>query len=163
MFARVDGIILNPSGDARDKFVIYDIEEAHRYTMRLGLGAEIGQLGGTTTNLSAPAGGTGFSPRFLMNVSRINFFGLNHTVTFDGRISTLEQRAALTYSIPDFLQSRNRTLSFSGLYDKASDVRTFSSKREEASIQLSQKLSKPTTVLFPLCLPASEHCRCGDS
>jgi outer membrane protein insertion porin family len=147
VFARVESAILDADGDARDKFVLYDVEEAHRYTMRVGVGAEIAQLGAATTNLSAPAGGTGFSPRFLINLSRIDFLGLGHTINFDGRLSTLEQRAAINYTVPNFLQSK-RTLTFSTLYDKASDVRTFSSKREEASIQLSQKLSKPTTVLF---------------
>src|ERR1700722_10654277 len=148
VFARVESAILDADGDARDKYVLYDVEEAHRYTMRLGVGAEIAQLGAATTNLSAPAGGTGFSPRFLINLSRIDFLGLDHTINFDGRLSTLEQRAAINYTVPNLFQSKKRTLTFGGLYDKASDVRTFSSKREEVSIQLSQKLSKPTTVLF---------------
>ena len=148
VFARVDSAILDQSGDERDKHVLYDVEEAHRYTMRVGVGAEIAQLGASSTNLSAPAGGTGFSPRFLLDVSRIDFLGLNHTITFQGRISRLEQRAAITYSVPDFLNSKNRKLTVTTLYDYASDVRTFSSKREEASIQLSQKLSKPTTIFF---------------
>jgi outer membrane protein insertion porin family len=148
VFARVDSTILDPDGDTRDKYVIYDVEEAHRYTMRLGIGAEIAQIGGSSTDLSAPAGGTGFSPRFLLNLSRIDFLGLNHTISFDGRISNLEQRAAITYSIPDFFKSKKRTLTVTTLYDHSSDVRTFTSKREEASIQLSQKLSKPTTISF---------------
>ncbi len=148
VFARVDSVILDQKGEARDKYVIYDVEEAHRYTMRLGVGAEIAQIGPASTNLSAPVGGTGFSPRFLLNVSRIDFLGLDHTINFDGRISNLEQRAAITYTIPGFLNSKKRTLTFSTLYDYASDVRTFTSKREEASIQLSQKLSKPTTISF---------------
>jgi outer membrane protein insertion porin family len=148
VFARVDSVILDENGDARDKDVLYDVEEAHRYTMRVGVGAEVAQLGASSTNLSAPVGGTGFSPRFLLNLSRIDFLGLNHTITFDGRISNLEQRAAVTYMVPDFFRSKNRKLTVTTLYDHASDVRTFTSKREEVSIQLSQKLSKPTTISF---------------
>jgi hypothetical protein len=145
VFARVNSAILDPDGESRDKYVLYDVEKAHRYPLRLGIGAEIAQLGASSTNLSAPVGGTGFSPRFLINLSRIDFLGLDHTVNFDGRISTLEQRAALTYSIPGFRNSKKRTLAFSGLYDKASDVRTFASKREEAS-RAAKKGSSSNTV-----------------
>ena len=40
----------------------------------------------------------------------------------------------------------DRALTVTGLYDTSRDVRTFSSRREEASVQLSQRLSKPTTA-----------------
>jgi outer membrane protein assembly complex protein YaeT len=148
VFARVESAIENPDGDQTRKYVLYDVDEAARYNLRLGVGAEIAQLGATTSNLSAPTSGTGFSPRFLLNVNRINFLGRGHTISFDGRYSTLERRAGLNYVVPDFLDSRARTLTFSALYDLASNVRTFSARREEASVQVSQKLSKPTTVLF---------------
>ena len=148
VFARVDSAIENADGDQPHKTVLYDVDEAARYNLRIGVGAEIAQLGATTNNLSAPTSGTGFSPRFLLNVNRIDFLGLNHTISFDGRYSSLERRAALNYVVPNFFNSRRRTLTFTALYDLASDVRTFSARREEASVQLSQKLSKPTTLLF---------------
>ncbi len=148
VFARVDSAIENADGDQTHKTVLYDVDEAARYNVRIGVGAEIAQLGATTNNLTAPTSGTGFSPRFLLNVNRIDFLGLNHTISFDGRYSRLERRAALNYGVPNFMGSKRRTLTFTALYDLASDVRTFSARREEASVQLSQKLSKPTTVLF---------------
>jgi len=146
VFARVESAIENPDGDQTHKYVLYDVDEAARYNVRIGVGAEIAQLGAATTNLSAPTSGTGFSPRFLLDVNRIDFLGRNHIISFDGRLSNLEQRAAVNYSIPDFLDSHARTLTFSVLYDLASNVRTFTAKREEASVQLSQKLSKPSTL-----------------
>ena len=148
VFARVDNAILDADGEARDKYVVYDVDEAHRYTARFGIGAEIAQLGASSTNLSAPAGGTGFSPRFSLDVTRIDFLGFGHTIDFDGRISRLEQRAAINYTIPHFMNSQKRTLKLTTLYDYEADVRTFTSKREEESIELSQKLSKPTTISF---------------
>jgi outer membrane protein insertion porin family len=148
IFERVETAIQNPDGDTIQKTVLYDMQEANRYTVRVGVGAEIAQIGASTTNLNAPVGGTGFSPRFLLSMSRIDFLGLGHTINFDGRVSNLEQRAGLTYTIPDFLGVRSRSLSFSALYDLSSNVRTFTSKREEAAIQLSQKLSKPSTLLL---------------
>jgi outer membrane protein insertion porin family len=148
VFARVDSAIENPDGDETRKLVLYDVDEAARYNVRVGVGAEIAQLGATTNNLSAPTSGTGFSPRFLLNVNRIDFLGQDHTISFDGRYSNLEERAALSYAVPEFLRSHKRTLTFTALYDLSSNVRTFSSKREEASVQLSQKLSKPSTLGF---------------
>ena len=126
VFARVETAVENPDGEASRKYVLYDIDEAARYNVRIGVGAEIAQLGATTTNLNAPVGGTGFSPRFLLNLNRIDFLGLGHTITFDGRYSNLEQRAAVSYLVRDFLNSDRRTLTFSTLYDVATNVRTFS-------------------------------------
>ena len=144
VFARVNSAIENSDGDGT-RTCIYDVDEAARYNARFGVGAEIAQLGASTTNLSAPTSGTGFSPRFLLDVDRIDFLGLGHTISFDGRFSNLEQRAALNYIIPNFLDSHSRTLTFSALYDLSSNVRTFTAKREEASVQLSQKVSRPST------------------
>lgn len=148
LFARVEAAIENPEGAATRKYVLYDIDEANRYSLRLGVGAEIAQIGATTSNLNEPAGHNGFSPRFLINLSRIDFLGLGHTISVDGRISNLEQRLGLNYAIQNFWGSSKRTLSFSGLYDKASDVQTFSAKREEGSIQMAQKVSRSTTVTY---------------
>ena len=148
VFARVDSAIENPDGDETRKVVLYDVDEAARYNVRVGVGAEIAQLGATTNNISAPTSGTGFSPRFLLNVNRIDFLGLDHTISFDGRYSNLEERAALSYAVPEFLRSHKRTVTFTALYDLSSDVRTFTAKREEAAVQVSQKLSKPSTVVF---------------
>src|SRR5262249_49077837 len=123
-----------------------DFEEAHRYTLRVGVGAELARIGGTSSDLTAPAGATGFSPRLSVDVDRLNTLGLGHIVALQTRISNLEQKLSLSYIDPRLLNVESRTLTFSGLYDLSRDVRTFSSRREEGSIQFSQKLSKPTTM-----------------
>ncbi len=79
IFSRVDAAIQNPDGDEPTKYVLYSIEEAGRYSMNVGVGAEIGRIGGGTTSLDSPAGVTGFTPRFSFGISRLNFFGLGHT------------------------------------------------------------------------------------
>lgn len=148
IFAKVDAAIQNPDGDELDKFVLYDIEEASRYRLNFGVGAEVAQFGPTANELAAPVGYGGFSPRFLVDLTRINFLGIGHTVNFQGRISNLEQRALVTYTIPRFLSNDTRTLTFSTLYDQKRDVLTFASKREEGSVQVSQKLSKANTAML---------------
>jgi len=116
--------------------------------MNVGVGAEIGRIGGGTTSLDSPAGTTGFSPRFLFGISRLNFFGLGHTMSLQTLVSTLEQRALLTYVAPQFLGNPKLSLQLSGLFDHSHDIRTFSSEREEASVQLAQKLSKANTLQY---------------
>ena len=148
IFSRVDMAIQNPSGDERDKYVALDVEEARRYTITMGFGAEIAKIGGCQTCLDAPAGQAGFSPRASFGVARRNFFGEGHILSFQSRISTLEQRAVLTYEAPQFLGSPNLNLLFSGLFDDSRDVRTFSARRREGSMQVGQKLNRASTLLY---------------
>ncbi len=146
IFARVNTAIQNPDGEEPDKYVLYSLEEARRYLFNVGFGAEIGQIGSGTTTLSAPAGTTGFSPRVSVGISRLNMLGLGHTINLQTLVSTLEQRALLTYVAPQFEGNPNLSLQFSGLFDIEKDIRTFSARREEGSVQLSQRLSKANQV-----------------
>ena len=148
IFAQINTAVQNSDGDTIDKYVIYDFTEAHKYNLNVGVGAEIAQLGATTTNLAEPVGGTGFSPRLSLNLSRVNLWGIGHSITAQTRLSNLEQRAALTYTDPRLFNSDTRALTITGLYDISRDVRTFASHREEASIQLSQRLSRASTALL---------------
>jgi outer membrane protein insertion porin family len=148
IFARVDAAIQNPDGEEPTKYVLYSLEEAGRYSMNVGFGAEIGRIGGGTTSLDSPAGVTGFSPRFSFGVSRSNFLGLGHTLALQTLVSTLEQRALMTYLAPQFEGNPNLNLQFSGLFDISHDIRTFSARREEGSVQLGQKLSRANTLQY---------------
>lgn len=148
IFAKVDTAIQDPDGDLRDKYVLYDLEEASRYTFHFGVGAQVAQFGPTASELAAPVGYAGFSPRFVMDISRINFLGIGHTVSFQGAISNLEQRALINYYAPRFRNKEGRNITVSGVYDVERDVLTFSSKREEGSVQLSQVFTKAVSGMF---------------
>lgn len=142
IFSTVEVAVQNPEGLERSKYVVLQADEARRYTLNLGMGAEIGRIGGSATSLDAPAGSAGFSPRALIGISRLNMFGLGHTAAVTGRISTIQQRVLASYLAPQFQGNDNLSLSFSELFDRSSDIRTFTSQRLEGSIQLSQKLSR---------------------
>ncbi|HWC96830.1 MAG TPA: outer membrane protein assembly factor BamA [Candidatus Sulfopaludibacter sp.] len=148
VFARVDAAIQDPDGETDRKFVLYDLEEAKRFSMAFGFGAEIARIGGCGTCLDAPAGATGFSPRVSVDVARNNLWGEAHNLSLRTRASTIEQQALLTYTWPRFFGNDNLSFSIAGLYDNSRDVRTFSYKREEGSLQLSQRLTKATTVFY---------------
>lgn len=147
VFTRVDMAIQNPQGDTEQKFVLFDLEEGHRYTTAVGAGAEFGRIGGGgTTNLDRPAGNTGFAPRASFEVSRLNMLGLGHSLNFKSRYSTLNRRVLLNYSAPRYMNVEGRQVSITGMWDQTYDVRTFQARRIEGSLQLSEQLSRATTV-----------------
>lgn len=151
IFANVNAAIENQAGATLWKHVLYDLHEANRYQLNFGFGAEFARFGGLATNantLSAPSGTTGISPRVSVDVSRLNFLGLGHTVTVRGLWSTLEEQASINYLAPRFRNIDGRNITVTLLYDNARYVNTFTSKREEADFQVSQQFSKPTTALF---------------
>jgi outer membrane protein assembly complex protein YaeT len=147
IFSAVNTAIQNPDGDTQNKYVIYQMDEAKKYSIATGFGAQIGRIGGGS-NLDAPAGTAGFAPRVSFDVSRLNFRGLGQTLSFRSRISNIEQLGLISYTVPRFYDIKSLTLAFTILYDDTKNIRTFDAKKEEGSVQLSQKLSKANTALY---------------
>ena len=148
VFSRVDVAIQDPDGDTERKNVLYNLDEARRYSVATGIGADLGRIGGCSNCLQAPTGATGFSPRVSLDVTRSNLWGLAHSISLRTRASTLNQRALLNYTWPRFGDWQDANLSFTGLFENSRDVRTANFRREEVSAQLSRKLSKATTVFY---------------
>lgn len=148
VFARVDTAVENPAGDTTYKNVVYNFEEANRYTLALGFGAQIARIGApSSSTVNSPGGNTGFSPQISLNISRLNFRGLGHTISLQGVYSNLQKRASISYLAPRFQNVEGRSVTFSLLYDNSLNIRTFASRRQEGSAQISQRLSKATTIL----------------
>jgi outer membrane protein assembly complex protein YaeT len=152
IFTSVDVAVQNPEGRERDKNVVLDVDEARRYSLSYGLGAEIGRIGGGQTDFDAPAGSPGFSPRVLFGVSRSNLFGIAQSLSLTTRVSTIQQRALATYLAPQIEGNDNVNLSFSVLFDRSSDIRTFTSKRFEGAAQISQKLSRSSLLQYRVAI-----------
>ncbi len=150
IFARVNTAVQNPDGEEDDKYLLYDFDEARHYSMNFGLGAQIGRIGGGATSLDNPAGTTGFAPRFAFGISRINFLGLGQTLGLQTGVSTIEQRAALTYFIPQFVSSDNLNFTATALVDNSNDIRTFDAHRIQGSVQLGERVSRAYTVQYRL-------------
>lgn len=146
IFARVDTAVQNPDGGEQGKYLIYQFEEARKYSLNFGLGAEIARIGGGTPNFDAPAGSPGFSPRATLGLTRTNFFGIGHTMSAQGRVSNIQRRVIGTYIAPRFKGVEGLAFTVSGLYDLSRDIRTFEGKRVEGAMQLSQRLSRGVTA-----------------
>ncbi len=150
IFAQVNMAVQNPDGDESDKYVLYDLEEASRYSLTTGFGLEFARIGGSTavTDLSDPGGAPGLSPRVSVGLTRLNFLGRGQSISLQGRLSTLQKRALLNYYVPRIFSKPNLDATFSLLYDDTNEVRTFHARREEAAAQVAQRISKPITIFY---------------
>ena len=148
VFSKVEVALQNPSGLEESKNVLIQVEEARRWALGFGGGAEFGRFGRNTAELTNPVGDAGFSPRMTVEVTRLNVMGKAHTLSFNTRLSLLQQRGLFTYEAPRWFNSDRWQLTVTGLYDTFRNVNTFTGRRLEGAIQLSQALSGRTTVLY---------------
>ncbi|HZS27237.1 MAG TPA: POTRA domain-containing protein [Candidatus Angelobacter sp.] len=148
IFNEVNVAVQNPDGDATHKNLNFQLAEARRYTFNYGFGLEVqtGQPSGVTN----PQGSTGVSGRVSFDVTRLNFRGRDHTITFKSRYGNLEKLALIGYQAPRLFDSEKLTLDFTTFYQQTNDVRTFTAKRLEGSASLTQNLNRATTLLYRL-------------
>lgn len=147
VFANVGTAIQDADGTTLYKNVLYDFDEAARYSFNVGFGLQFGTFGGTTANLASSGGASGISPIIGFDVSRQNFLGRGQTLALQTRYSNIEQRYGLNYVIPRFLGSADRTVTFSALYNLTQDVQTFSSRRAEVSVSTAQRFNRASTLV----------------
>ena len=158
IFSKVQTALQNPDGMEESKYVLFQLDEANKYSFNVGVGAELARIGGGVTTFDAPAGQTGFSPRVTLGISRLNLLGLAHTISLQTLTSTLEQRAVATYLAPQFTGNANLTATVSALFDNSRDVRTFAAQRWEGSMQLGQRLSRANSLQYRLSYRRTKVC-----
>jgi outer membrane protein insertion porin family len=143
IFSQVDTAVQNPEGTDPQKNVLVQVKEAKRYTFTYGGGLEFetGQPAGTT----APAGATGVSPRVGFDVTRLNFFGRDETITFQSHVGRLQQRGLISYTIPKLFDNDRFKLIYTIFYDNSLDVATFTSQRLEGKVDLRQQFGNSGT------------------
>ena len=139
LFNEVVAAVQNPAGDAPQKNVLLQLTEAKRWNVTYGFGFEA-QTGTPQSGMISEAsciqlmlnpcnqltqeGKTGVSPRVSLDVSRINLWGTENSLTLHSSYGLLEQVAILTFQNPHFYGSKNlvggdlgRVLEHSGHYD----------------------------------------------
>lgn len=147
IFNQVNTAIQNPDGIEPQKNVLFNLAEAQRWTFRYGGGIEVatGNIPGNT-----PQGKTGVSPNGVLEITRLNMFGRDQTLTMRGRLGLLTRRALISYDAPRLFRKEDWRVSVSGFYDNTADVNTFTSERLEGSVQAEQRYSRSTTMLYRL-------------
>ena len=146
IFNQVDTAVENPDGNEPQKNVLFDVQEARRYMFTYGFGFEFQTGLPTAVGTNQALGQSGVSPRVSLNITRLNFRGRDHTITFRADVGSLEQRGLVSYSAPRWLGSPYWKLSFIAFYDNTLDVTTFTSQRLEGSVQAEQAINKKSTM-----------------
>ncbi|MGD1212568.1 MAG: POTRA domain-containing protein [Candidatus Acidiferrales bacterium] len=145
VFDRVQIAPQNPAGTDPDKSMVVETLEGHRYTIGYGFGFEVQRISST----SNPSGAAlAASPRGIFEIARANMFGRAQTLSFRARASTLEYRAALSYTADNFLTKRSLSLQLITFAEKTQDINTFTSTRFEGGVQLVEKLSPSSSLLY---------------
>lgn len=154
IFSQVNVGVQNPDGAESSRVVLYDVQEASRYSLTAGLGTEFGRIGSgvAAQDLSSPGGGAAFTPRASISLTRSNLFGEGQSASLQLRLSTIQRRSALSYFIPRIFGRAKLDGSFSALYDDTYDVNTFRAIRREVSAQLSERVSRALTVFYRFSL-----------
>ncbi len=146
VFSRVTVAAQNPDGEDPDKAVEVIVDEAKRYTLAYGIGIEVQRLGGEGSG--AAAGALDASPRITLEFAKTDLTGRGDTLSFKVRASLLQGRALASYTLPNLFNKPAFSFQATLFADKSRDVTTFTSTRYEGSIQLAQRISKATTLLY---------------
>jgi outer membrane protein insertion porin family len=146
VFSRVSIAPQNPAGIEPEKTMVVMVDEARRYTLAYGLGAEAQRLGGAGS--SAVSGTFTISPRVTLELAKANLTGRADTLSFKVRASTIQGRALVAYTAPNYFGDPNLSLQVSGFFDKTRDVQTFSSRRWEGTVQFTDQISRANSMFY---------------
>ncbi|HZD32992.1 MAG TPA: POTRA domain-containing protein, partial [Candidatus Angelobacter sp.] len=146
IFNEVDMAVQNPEGIEPQKNVLFNLSEAPRWTFRYGGGIEFAT--GNTPALNNPQGQAGVSPNGVLEITRLNLFGRDQTLSFRARVGLLTRRALISYDAPRLLARENWHFTLSAFYDNTVNVNTFTSERLEGTVGAEQKYSRTTTIIY---------------
>jgi len=146
IFNEVNTAVQNPDGQEPQKDVLFDLSEAKRWTFRYGGGIEFAT--GNIPSTSNPNGKTGVSPNGVLEITRLNMFGRDQTLTMRGRVGLLTRRGLVSYEAPRLFRRENWRITFTAFYDNTADVNTFASERLEGNVQLEERYNRFTTLLY---------------
>jgi outer membrane protein assembly complex protein YaeT len=154
LFNEVNAAAQNPTGDAPAKNVLVQITEAKRWDVTYGFGFEA-QTGtpnvvpGTHRGQTAAQNGkAGVSPRVSLDVSRIDLWGTQRSLTLHTDYGLLERVISLTFSDPQFLNNPSLTAAVTGGYSNVQNITTFASSTDQADFRVTQKVKKADTLIY---------------
>jgi outer membrane protein insertion porin family len=153
IFNRVTIAPQNPNGTDPEKTMVVDVQEGKRYTVGYGGGFEVQEIAASCNNpnpqsCNPNATQVAASPRGIFEISRSNMFGLTQTLSFKGRVSTLQYRAVLSYTALNFLDRKDLSWQLTGFADKSQDINTFTSTRYEGAFQVAEALSPGSSLVY---------------
>src|SRR5216684_4151301 len=145
VFNRVTIQPQNPNGTDTNKDVVVLVEEAKRYTLAYGGGFEVQRLAST----SNPAGSqVQAAVRGILEVSKLNLTGRGDSLSLKVRGSTIEDRALLGYTHPNAFSDPHLSFQATAYTEKTQDINTFTETRYEGSVQLNDRVTPRTSLLY---------------
>lgn len=156
LFNEVNAAVQNPTGDAPRKNVLVQLTEAKRWDVTYGFGLEAqtgtpAQIPGQTklgSGTAAQNGKAGASPRVSADVSRINLFGTDKSLTLHTTYGLLERVATLSFNNPRLLGNPNLTATLSGGYSNVQNITTFSASTDQADFRVTQNVKKADHFIY---------------
>ena len=166
LFNQVTTAVENPQGDEPRKNVLLQFDEARRWDVTYGGGLQA-QTGTPSTNCPnplsliqlginpdtyscSPNGKFGVSALVELDVSRINLWGRNQSISFKSEYGSLEQQFTANYNYPRFLNRPSLDFSFGGGYINAQNVVTFASSTSEGDVRMTQHPNLIDTLIYQL-------------
>ena len=159
IFNEANVAVQNPEGLADRKNVLIQLSEAKRWDVTYGAGFE-SQLSTPQTNCRAqqslggvgstcsPAGNAGASFRVSADVTRLNLFGTDQSLTIHTTYGLLERVATATLNTPKFLGRPNLTTQVSGGYSNVQNISTFKASTLQSLFRLTQRVPKADTFIY---------------
>ena len=176
LFNEVIAAVQNPQGDAPEKNVLLQLTEAKRWNVTYGFGLEA-QTGtpqsGTISEASciqlminpcnqlSQEGKTGVSPRVSLDVSRINLWGTQDSLTLHSSYGLLEQVGILTLQNPHLYGAKNFSAAISGGYSNIQDITTFTAATLQGDFRITQKLGQRDTFIYDFLYRRVEVDQCA--
>ncbi len=163
LFSEANVAVQNPAGQSDRKNVLVQLTESKRWDVTYGFGFETqlstpqpncraqASLGdGRTGNNCSASGRAGASFRVSADVSRINLFGTDKSVTLHTTYGLLERIATLTLNVPRLGGNPNLTAQLSGGYSNVQNISTFQSSTLQGLLRVTQKVPKADTFIYDL-------------
>ena len=163
LFNEVNAAVQNPQGNAPEKNVLLQLSEAKRWNVTYGFGFEA-QTGTPQSGMISEAsciqlhlnpcnqltqeGKTGVSPRISLDVSRINLWGTQDSLTLHSSYGLLEQVAILTLQNPHLYGAKNFSAAISGGYSNIQDITTFTASTLQGDFRITQKWRLRDTFIY---------------
>ena len=146
IFNQVDMAVQNPEGIEPLKNVLFNLTEAPRWTFRYGGGIEFAT--GNTPAINNPQGSSSVSPNGVLEITRLNMFGRDQTLSMRARVGLLTRRGLISYDAPRLFNSEKWRFTLSAFYDNTVNVNTFTSERLEGTFGAEERYSRTTTLLY---------------
>ena len=161
LFSEANVAVQNPAGQSDRKNVLVQLTESKRWDVTYGFGFEAqlstpqpncraqASLGdGRTGDNCTAAGKAGASFRVSADVTRINLFGTDKSVTLHTTYGLLERIATLTLNIPRLNGNPNLSAQISGGYSNVQNIATFQSSTLQGLFRVTQKVPKADTFIY---------------